>query len=129
MPNVMVLTNLNTTDILCGIAKIIASLMPLDWKLSRVTLTPIPSNASTVKMITKQTLTFVFSESIGLIVNDIQKNTKKSMTQNVCKNNFVINTILDIIFIQEPSWSVICSIPSSRNEEENILVGIPNHLN
>jgi len=64
----------------------------------------------------------------------IVKNIKISL-QNICKNNFIINTILetqhnfDIIFIQEPSWLVIYSIPSSRNEEGNILVGIPNHPN
>ena len=80
MPNIMVLTYLNTTDILCSIAKVIASLIPLDWKPSRMNLAPTPSNASTVKMTTKQTLTFVFSKSIGLIANSIQKNTKKSVT-------------------------------------------------
>ena len=80
MPNIMVLTYLNTTDILYSTAKVIASLIPLDWKPSRMNLAPTPSNASTVKVTTKQTLTFVFSKSIGLIANSIQKNTKKSVT-------------------------------------------------
>ena len=59
----------------------------------------------------------------------------KIYSQNVHKNNFIINTILethlsfDIIFIQEPSWSVIWSIliyTSCKGEE---LVGVPNHPN
>jgi len=87
MPNVTVPTNLNTADILHSIAKIIASLIPLDWKPSRVNLAPIPSNASTVEVTTKQTLTFVFSGSIGLIANGIQKNSKKSVTLG--NNQFV----------------------------------------
>jgi len=83
----MVTTNLNTTNILHGIAKVIASLIPLDWKPNRVNLAPTPSNASTVEVTTKQTLTFIFSGSIGSIVNGIQKNTKKSMILG--KNQFV----------------------------------------
>jgi len=55
--------------------------------------------------------------------------------QNVWKNNLLTNTILeaqinfDIIFIQELSWSIIRSIPSSSNKEEKELVGILNHPN
>ena len=47
----------------------------------------------------------------------------------------MVNTILkvktdfDVIFIQEPSWSTICSISSSMNSEEESLVGVINHLN
>ena len=78
MPNITVPTNLNTTNILHSVAKV--SLIPLDWKPSRVNLAPTLSNASTVKVTTKQTLTLVFSESIDLIINNIQENTKKSMT-------------------------------------------------
>ena len=33
----------------------------------------------------------------------------------------------DIIFIQEPSWLTICSIPSSTNTDGNKLVGVTNH--
>jgi len=77
MPNVIVPTNLNTTDILYNVAKIITSLIPLDWKLSRKNLAPTPSNVLTVKVTTKQTLIFIFSRSIGSIANSIQKNTKK----------------------------------------------------
>ena len=56
-------------------------------------------------------------------------------SQNICKNNFIINTILkthfsfNIIFIQELSWSHIWSILSSNNKEGEELVGIPNHSN
>ena len=77
MPNVIVPTNLNTTDILYNVAKVITSLIPLDWKLSRKNLAPTPSNVLTVKLTTKQTLIFIFSRRIGSIANSIQKNTKK----------------------------------------------------
>jgi len=35
----------------------------------------------------------------------------------------------DIIFIQEPFWLTICTIPSLRNCEGESLVGIANHPN
>jgi len=59
----------------------------------------------------------------------------KIFLQNVRKNNLIVNTILElkmdfnIIFIQEPSWLTICIISSSRNCEEESLVGIANHPN
>ena len=59
----------------------------------------------------------------------------KFFSQNVRKNKLIINTILEtqfsynIIFIQEPPWSIICSIPSSNNCEEELLVGIPHYPN
>ena len=59
----------------------------------------------------------------------------KIFSQNICKNNFIINTILemqyvfDIIFIQELFWSFIYSILSSKNSESEELVGVPNHSN
>ena len=59
----------------------------------------------------------------------------KIFSQNVWKNSLLINTILevnssfDIIFIQELSWSSICSIPSSSNCEGDTLVGVVNHPN
>ena len=55
----------------------------------------------------------------------------KIYLQNVQKNNFIINIILkthlsfNIIFIQEPSWSVIHSIPSSTSCKRKELVGVP----
>jgi len=58
----------------------------------------------------------------------------KIFSQKVQKNNLIVNTILevnanfDIIFIQEPSWSTIHSIPSSQNCEET-LVDVVNHPN
>jgi len=45
----------------------------------------------------------------------------KIFSQNVWKNNFLINTILevnqsfDIIFIQEPSWTTLRTIPNHPN--------------
>ena len=59
----------------------------------------------------------------------------KIFSQNVQKNNFIINTILeiqssfDIIFIQELLWSFIYFIPSSKSIEGEELVGVPNYLN
>ena len=47
----------------------------------------------------------------------------------------MVNTILEvksdfnIIFIQEPSWSTILSIPSLTNCKEDSLVGVVNHSN
>ena len=35
----------------------------------------------------------------------------------------------NIIFIQEPFWITISSIPSSKNNEGEDLVGVPNHPN
>ena len=59
----------------------------------------------------------------------------KIFSQNIQKNNFIINTILevnqdfDIIFIQEPSWMTIRNIPSTSNSEGISLLGISNHPN
>ena len=35
----------------------------------------------------------------------------------------------DIVFIQKLPWSIICSVSSSSNKEEEDLVGISNHSN
>ena len=59
----------------------------------------------------------------------------KIFSQNIQKNNFLINIILevnqnfDIIFIQEPLWMTIRTIPSPENCKDVSLVGIPNHPN
>jgi len=42
---------------------------------------------------------------------------------------FEVNTNFDIIFIQELSWSTICSLSSSQNYEGESLVGIINYPN
>ena len=45
----------------------------------------------------------------------------KIFLQNMQKNNLIVNIILetqfkfDVVFIQEPSWSTIHSIPSSKS--------------
>ena len=63
-----------------------------------------------------------------MIFNDI-----KIFSQNVQKNNLIMNTILklkvdfNIVFIQELSQSTIHSIPSFRNCEGESLVGVVNH--
>jgi len=59
----------------------------------------------------------------------------KIFSQNIQKNNFIINTILevnqdfDIIFIQEPLWTTIRNIPSTTNAKDTSLIGVPNHPN
>ena len=57
----------------------------------------------------------------------------KIFSQNIYKNR-LMNTILennknfDILFIQETSLLIICNILSSISEEEEEIVGDPNHL-
>jgi len=59
----------------------------------------------------------------------------KLFSQNVHKNSLIVNTILetqmsfDIVFIQEPPWSTICTIPSSTSSEGEELVGVPHYPN
>ena len=59
----------------------------------------------------------------------------KIFLQNIRKNNFIINMILEVnynfnvIFIQELSQTIIRSISSSDNCEGVLLVGIVNHPN
>ena len=59
----------------------------------------------------------------------------KIFSQNVRKNSLIVNTILeaqlsfDIIFLQEPLWSIIHSIPSSTSHKGEKLVGAPHHPN
>ena len=59
----------------------------------------------------------------------------KIFSQNIQKNNLIINSILEInhdfniILIQKLSWTTIRSTPSSENYEGIPLVGIPNHPN
>ena len=56
-------------------------------------------------------------------------------SQNIWKNNFIINTILEVnynfnvIFIQELSWTTIRSIPSLENCKGISLVDVTNHPN
>ena len=55
--------------------------------------------------------------------------------QNVRKNSLIANILLetltqfDIIFIQEPPWSVICKIPSTLNSKGEDLIGTVYHPN
>ena len=59
----------------------------------------------------------------------------KIFSQNVQKNNLIINTILEtcfefnVVFIQEPFWSTIHAILSSKSRDGKELVGVPNHPN
>ena len=68
------------------------------------------------------------------VENMILKNLK-ILSQNVCKNHLIVNTILktqsyfDIILIQEPSWSVICKVPSTMSSKGKNFIGSIHHLN
>jgi len=59
----------------------------------------------------------------------------KIFSQNIQKNSLIINTILetqshfDIIFIQEPPWSILRMIPSSISYKGEVLVRTPYHPN
>jgi len=62
-------------------------------------------------------------------------NILKFFFQNVRKNKLIVDTILetqfsyDILLTQEPPWATICSIPSSKNCEGELLAGVPHHPN
>ena len=62
-------------------------------------------------------------------------NKIKIYSQNIWNNNFLLNTILktqslfNIIFIQELSWSIIHFILNSFSCEREELVEVPNYLN
>jgi len=62
-------------------------------------------------------------------------NNLKIFSQNVWKNSLIINTILetqshfDIIFIQEPPWSILHMISSSISCKGEVLVGTPYYPN
>ena len=72
---------------------------------------------------------------LSLVVATTIMKEIKIFSQNVYKNNLFTNIILkaqrefDIIFIQEPPWLFICSIPSSSSREGEELVGVLNHFN
>jgi len=59
----------------------------------------------------------------------------KIFSQNVQKNRALVDLILetqnnfDILFIQEPSWVLICVIPNSLSKEDDKVTGILSHLN
>ena len=78
----------------------------------------------------KKLNSFSCKQYYNMILKDL-----KIFSQNVWKNNFLINTVLkvnqsfNIIFIQELLWTTLRTIPSSTNSEGIFLVGIPNHPN
>ena len=59
--------------------------------------------------------------------------TLKVFSQNIHKNRLLTDTLLgnnkefDIFLIQEPSWFIICNIPSLISEEGEEIVSAPNH--
>ena len=59
----------------------------------------------------------------------------KIFLQNVWKNNLIVNMILethfsfDVIFIQEPLWTTIHSIPNLKSRKGEVLVRVPNYPN
>jgi len=58
----------------------------------------------------------------------------KIFSQNFCKNHLLIDLILEnnekfnIIFIQEPLWLAIRTIPTLTSEKDEEVIGTPNHL-
>ena len=106
----------------------------------------IPTNASsgdtssTENGISRNTKSFLKTEDSQFIhlwmmpKHDFER-CVKIFSQNIHKNNFIINTILethnsyDIIFIQELPWFFIYSIPSSMNKEGEELVKLYSHPN
>ena len=65
-----------------------------------------------------------------MIIKDL-----KFFLQNIRKNLSLVHTILkicydfDIIFIQEPSWTTLCLVSSSKSKEEKELVRMLSHPN
>ena len=59
----------------------------------------------------------------------------KILSQNVCKNHLIVNTILEIqlhfniILIQEPPWFVICQVPSTVSSEGKYFIGTVHYPN
>ena len=39
------------------------------------------------------------------------------------------NKDFDILFIQEPPWTFVCTILSSSNKDRDSIIDIPNHSN
>ena len=146
---------LNTTATLPSTIRLILRSTPLIMKPNKANYALTPSSTLTTRAIIKLTPTLACSSAIGSTKNSILRNTRKSgipglnyewwqpmiiknikiFSQNMQKNNLIINTILetrfefDIIFIQELSWSTICSISNSKSQEGEELVGISNHPN
>ena len=59
--------------------------------------------------------------------------TLKIFSQNIHKNYLLTNIILEnnknfnILFIQKPPWSIICTILSSTFKEDEDIIGVSNH--
>ena len=147
-----------TIENLHGAVRLTKKLTLLDLKQGRVNLAPTLSSAPIAKVIIKPIPLIVLSGSTVSTRNSIVKNMPRSEKiaksqfillgtppkydlqehQNLLSKHLeklLINTILevksdfDIIFIQEPSWSSIRSIPSSSNCKGDILVSVVNHPN
>jgi len=73
---------------------------------------------------------FSYEWYLSMILKNI-----KNYLQNICNNDFIINTIcktqisFNIVFIQESSWSFIHLLHSLKNCEGEELVEVSNHLN
>ena len=122
-----------------------------DWRWNRGNHASILLNVSTAKVIIKPTLTFAHSGNITSTKSGIQRSIKNSVIdewhtsmivknfrvflQNVWKNKLLTDILLDInkdfniIPIQEPLWSTLCSIPSSLSKEGEKIIRAPNHPN
>ena len=75
----MALTRLKTIVNMDGVARQMRRLILLALKQKQVLYAHILSNAPIVTEITRQTQTYVCSESIGSIMNGMSRNTPRSM--------------------------------------------------
>lgn len=81
--NVMAPTNLNITDISLGVIKLMKKQTHLDSKQRRAWFALIPSDASIIKVIIKQTPIYVPFGDIVSIVTGTTKNNKNSVKVGV----------------------------------------------
>ena len=120
-------------------------------KPNRANYTPTLSNISTARVTTKQIPTSIYSDTIASIKSGMWKSIRNSrilepnwfiqpwiatsnnyqkheiFSQNVWKNNLIVNMILETCFefdIQELSWLTIHVILSPRNRDGEELVGV-----
>jgi len=159
MSNAIDLTRLNTTVTLSGAVRQILKLTYLILKQNKMNPAYTCSNVWIAKKITKLTQINVCSGKTDSTENSIQKVPRnlwnlekfnslsceqnssmimkniKLFLQNIWKNRILTDTIsetnkdFDIIFIQELTWLIICSIPSLSSKEEENVVGALSHPN
>ena len=124
------------------------------WKWSKANHVHTHSNVPIVKTTTKQTPICVCSGSTGSTANGIRRNISRSVKTR--QSQFVLSGMVthndlwqlknffsecpqkfsdcqhyprDPVVLQEPPWSIICTIPSSTSCKGKKLVGAPHYPN